>query len=98
MSNLAKRYELDPELAALYGPEGEAEKVHEPTVEAKPRSQSPADAIGEEDPLMVLKRMAEENQRNSRDRRQLSGLDQVEHDVSNVLKVGWDYLTRPLDK
>lgn len=91
MSNLAKRYELDPELAALYG--SEEPKAHEPIVETKPRQSSAT----REDPLETLKRMAEERQAKSVDRRKLSGGDQIEHDLSNVLSVGWDYLTRPLD-
>lgn len=92
MSNLAKYYELDPELAALYG---EKQEVHEPEVLPK-RKPITADEIP--DPLLDLKAIAEKRHEQSRDRRELKGFDQVEHDLSNVLSVGWSFLTRGADE
>jgi hypothetical protein len=91
MSKGIQKYEeLDPELAAFYKPASEAPKVHEPTVEKKPTE-------SEEDPLLLLKQMAEEQEANSRNRKELEpGFDTVENDLSNVVSVGWKFLTRPL--
>lgn len=91
---IQKHQELDPELAALF----EETTVHEPEVQARPKAPSgvtPAVSSEEEDPLLVLKAMAERQQAAARDRRELApGFDTVENDVSNVLKVGWDFITR----
>lgn len=81
---------LDPELQALY----ESEVVHEPIVE--PRRQ-PSSA--EPDALLELRAMAEANRKNAEARKNKApGFDTVEHDVSNVVRLGWDFITRPLGK
>jgi hypothetical protein len=44
---------------------------------------------------LELKAMAEKNQREYRDRKDLEpGFDTVEHDLSNAIKLGWDFITR----
>lgn len=92
---LAKVPSIDPEFADAYR---EAESV--------PRSAQPiparADRVVDEnvietddDPLLALKRIAENKMRNARKSSECEeGFDRVENDVSNVVKTCWDFITR----
>lgn len=94
---------IDPEFAEVYAQAarqnqtGQSDNVsREP--EQRPKAshtQSP-----EDDQFRAFEEfaeIAERNRRNSIDRKTLApgSFDQIEHDFSNTIKLGWDFLTRP---
>lgn len=89
-NSLAKVQPIDPEFAACYGElhresEPSATSAHPPSQTAKP----------EEDSLQAATRMLRERQAaDTVDRTKLQGFDLVEHDVSTISKLAWDYFTR----
>lgn len=89
---------IDPDFAAAYA---EAESPGMPG-QRKPDSQSEAfnpevvsKGESEEDGLQAAGRILFANEQEALKRKEKTGFDQIEHDVSNALKVGWDILTRP---
>lgn len=82
MSNLAKPIKLDPEFAAAYSDSQGAV----------------AEVDSHEDDFQIFQRMAEDNRRKGIDRKQFApgSFDQIEADVTNICKLGFDFLTRPI--
>lgn len=99
-NQLAKRPpDIDPEFAAIYDSVDDSELPRKSDRPASPSNQSGgATANGgsprKEDDFEALARMAKENQANQVDRKELPVGRQIEHDVTNICKLGWDYLTR----
>ena len=88
--SLAKVPTIDPEFAAAYA---EAERPLQRVAKSEPASTHSAET--EEDPLLALKRIAENNMRTARKSSECEdGFDRVENDVSNVIKTCWDFVTR----
>lgn len=95
-NQLAKRpTDIDPEFAAIYDSVDAESASAELPRSAKPRSDSINPPGRKEDDLEALARMAKEREANSIDRKTLPVGNQIEHDVTNIVKLGWDYLTRP---
>lgn len=94
-NQLAKRpTDIDPEFAAIYDSVDAESASTELPRSAKPRSDSVNPPGRKEDDLEALARMAKENQANQVDRKTLSTGSQIEHDVTNIVKLGFDFLTR----
>ncbi len=92
---LAKVPSIDPEFAAAYA---EAER---PLQRVAKSESARTDRVGgevqsdNEDPLLALKRIAENNMLTARKSSECEdGFDRVENDVSNVIKTCWDFVTR----
>lgn len=90
--SLAKVVPIDPEFAAVYAGTQQTDMPRSTQPEANPPAAKEA-----EDPLLVLKAIAERNAKTARKSSDCEpGFDQVENDLSNVLKTGWEFITRPL--
>lgn len=90
-NQIVKVQSIDPEFAAAYA------EANQPSVRgvAKPAPTVIDSAGDEEDPLLALKRIAENNMRTARKSSECEdGFDRVENDVSNVVKTCWDFITR----
>ncbi len=93
-NKLARRVPIDPEFEAVYeSAEGDLPGSAEPPADS---SHSTGPEKPREDGLQTLDRMAREQQKTAVNRRQFApgSFDQIETDVSNVFKLGWDFLTR----
>lgn len=90
---LMKREPIDPEFAEAYAT---AEPLPAKVSGKSDVRATLADSRSEEDPLLAIKAIAERNQQTAIDRKQLEpgSFDQIENDLSNTLKLGWDILTR----
>ncbi len=85
--SLAKVPVIDPEFAAAYADAGKLPGSTKPPAVSTD--------LGEEDPLLALKRIAETNMRTARKSSDCEdGFDRVENDVSNVCKTLFDFVTR----
>lgn len=89
---------LDPEIAAIYENSDENRDMSgqpdkKPAASNRDGKAPPTPALLNE--FEKLKHFAEENQRNGIDRKAYAdgSFDQVEHDVSNVFKIGFKLLT-----
>lgn len=90
---LAKVPSIDPEFAAAYEEANTAGATVQRVI--KPSLPPPDSAVDDEDPLLALKRIAENNMRTARKSSECEdGFDRVENDVSNVIKTCWDFVTR----
>lgn len=95
---------IDPEYAKIYEEAARAESVSGQPESATnpadsvvpPRPASTSSASDERfEALEKIAKLAKENQANSIDRRTLpaGSFDQIENDVSNTLRLGWNILT-----
>lgn len=90
---------IDPEFAAEYekAQTESVRRVADPSPNTSHQSSEAAAPGGSPDPLLELKAIAERQQREGINRKQFAdgSFDQVENDLTNTLKIGWDFLTRP---
>ncbi len=98
MSNLIKR-DIDPEFAAEFEAADSMRRESSPSPNTSDNRRE-ATATGgspEEDPLLAFKAIAERQQREGLNRKQFQdgSFDQIENDLTNTIKIGWDFLTRP---
>lgn len=88
--------ELDPEIAAIYAneavPRQSDSRSNAPSGDGQKTAKETPELLNQFERLQAI---AEENQRNGIDRKAYAdgSFDQVEHDVSNVFKIGFRLLT-----
>ena len=93
---MSKLIKLDPEIQAIYDAQVmPRESKFGPTQSHSVREEESSEEI-QEDEFQALRRIAEENRSQYVDRKTFKdgSFDQVEHDVSNVVRIGWNLLTR----
>lgn len=89
-NQLAQRPTLDPEFEAVY------QATNNVPRSAESKADTADSERAEEDSLLALKRIAEQNKAEYVNRKEFAdgSFDQVEHDVSNAVRIGWNFLTR----
>lgn len=97
---------IDPEFAEVYEQANSSSSTgplpRQPESRSNPpNTSSQKERISTQDEAFegvdALKRLALQNQSTAIDRKTLKpgSFDQIENDVSNAVKLGWDWLTRP---